>query len=185
MNRLSRILVFLLILIYTSCSGFVTVRESGYVSMEYDGTYLREDTSDDTKSQFYLRKHSFSYYFREYFHEGKKAIKLLISSGEGFELHRWYSLPSPETADIWESFARIVYDGAFYKPDEYAISGKVKFTKFEQNGNLSFSGEGYCSIQGEFEITLERKALGDTVKITNGQFKIPESKYWDSRQMED
>lgn len=185
MNKISNILVFLLILFFTGCTGFTNVRENGYVSMEYDGTYLRADFSDNTGSQFYLRKHSFSYYVSEYFPEGHKGIKILISSGEEFELYRWYSLPSLETADIWESFAMIRYDGDLHKANEYAIAGKVMFTELKQNGSLSFTGEGYCSIMGEFEITLERKELGDTVKIRNGKFKIPESKYWDSRIMED
>lgn len=189
MNRFRYILVVLLTLISTSCSFYSPdVKEEDYVSvsMEYDGTYLGESIPGNTRSQFYLRKHSFSYYILAYFPQGSKALRILISSGEGFELNKWYNLPSAETDDIWESFALIRYDGNLHKADEKAIAGRVMFTKLEQKGNLSYSGEGHCTIEGEFEITLENKESPEnSIEIKNGKFYILRSNYWDSRAMED
>ena len=182
MNRVGYILVVLLSLISTACSDAIKSdeikKQYGYVSMECDGTYLKVDASDNISSQFYLRKHSFSYYVRAYFPEGGKVLKMLISSGEGFELNKWYSLPTPESENVWESFAMI-------NNDKKAIEGRVRVTQFSQKGNLNFSGEGYCSITGEFDITLEGKTPGNTIEIKNGKFQISESKYWDSRLMEE
>ena len=187
-NRVSYILVFFLTLISAGCSDVMNVKEYGYISMEYDGTDLIADASEDsTSSQFFLRNYSFSYYIRACFPEGKMSLNLLISSGEEFELFKWYDLPTAASENVWESSARLVYDKYYYsyKDDKNAVSGKVRFTDFEQKGNLNYWGEGYCSITGEFEITFEDNTSDNTIKIRNGKFHIPESKYWDSRLMED
>ena len=187
-NRVSYILVFFLSLISAGCSDVINLKEYGYVSMNCDGTDLKSEASDDSPySQFYLRKHSFSYYIRAFFPDGRMSLKLLISSGEEFELYKWYDLPTSKSEDVWESFARLVYDKYYYsyKDDKNAVSGKVRFTDFEQKGNLNYWGEGYCSITGEFEITFEDNTSDNTIKIRNGKFHIPESNYWDSRLMED
>ena len=106
------------------------------------------------------------------------SLKMLISSGEGFELNKWYSLPSAESENVWESFAII--------KGKRAIAGRVLFTEFNQTGDLTFNGEGYCSIRGEFEITLESEESSDkSIEIKNGKFYVPKSGYWDSRAMED
>lgn len=156
--------------------------------MKYDGVNVEENQSDKTDSNFYLRKNSFSYYIRTYFTDKRISLKMLISSGEEFDLDKWYSLPSTKTDDIWESFAIIIYDRGYYPKEEdiKAVSGRVKFTEFNQTGSLNYSGEGYCAIKGEFEITLENKKQPDkTIEIKNGMFYVPKSNYWDSRAMED
>ena len=187
-NRVGYILVFFLTLIFAGCSDVINVKEYGYISMECDGTVLIADASEDsTSSQFFLRNHSFSYYIRACFPEGKMSLFLLISSGEEFELFKWYDLPTAVSENVWESSARLEYDKYYYskKDDKNAISGRVRFTDFEQTGNLNYWGEGYCSITGEFEITFEDNTSDSIIKIRNGEFHIPESKYWDSRLMED
>ena len=98
-NRVSYILVFFLTLISAGCSDVMNVKEYGYISMEYDGTDLIADASEDsTSSQFFLRNYSFSYYIGACFPEGKMSLNLLISSGEEFELFKWYDLPTAPTA---------------------------------------------------------------------------------------
>jgi hypothetical protein len=156
------------------------------VSMEYDGVYMKEDFN--TQSQFYLRKHSFSYFHGTYFTEGALRIRMLVSSKDGFELDKWYNLPTTETENVWESFAEIEYDKGYFpnEEDKKATSGKVKFTKFKQEGKLNYTGEGYCTIEGEFEITLKNKKPSENaIEIKKGKFYVPKSKYWDSRAMED
>lgn len=196
MNRFGGILVLLFTLFYTSCSKQVDFgndtkkeeSESISVSMEYDGVFIEENQPDKTHSQFYLRKHSFSFYINTYFTEKGIVLKMLISSGEEFELNKWYSLPSAKTDDIWESFAIIKFDRGYYPraEDILAIAGRVRFSEVEQMGNLSYYGEGYCAIRGEFEITLENKKQPETpIEINNGKFYVPKSHYWDSRAMED
>lgn len=193
MNRAGYILLLFLTLVFSSCSkskdtGENAGKDSISVSMDFDGAYLEESNPDRTQSQFYLRNHSFSYYFRTYFTEGIITLKLLISSGEAFELNKWYNLPTAETEKVWESFAMIIYDRGYHKAedDKKAVAGRVLFTEFSQTGSLNYSGEGVCSIKGEFEITLENnKPANNTIEIKNGKFDIPTSKYWDSRAMED
>ena len=189
MSRVGSILVLIIALISSSCTKLLGLGqyiekdpEHIPVSMEYDGVLIEEDDPEWTDSQFYLRKHSFSFYirtyFRTYFASSGISLKMLISSGEGFELNKWYSLPSAETENVWESFAII--------KGKKAVGGRVLFTEFSQTGDLTFSGEGYCSVRGVFEITLEKNESSDkTIEIKNGKFYIPKSKYWDSRAMED
>ncbi len=195
-RRFTCILGIAFTLLSSSCSkllsfGNDTRKESSDpipVSLEYDGVFIEENQPDKTRAQFYLRKHSFSFYIRTYFAEKGISLKMLMSSGEQFELNKWYSLPSPKTDDIWESFAKIIYDRGFYPKEEDlpAVDGRVKFTKFEQAGNLSYSGECHCTIQGEFEITFENnKQPEKPIEINNGKFYVPKSHYWDSRAMED
>lgn len=196
MNRFSCILVLFFTLFSASCSklldfGNNTKKEEPDpipVSMEYDGVFMEENQPDRTQSKFYLRKHSFSYYIRTYFTEKGISLKVLISSGEEFEVNKWYSLPSAQSDDVWESFATISYDSGYYPEEEDipAVAGRVKFTKVEQTGDLSYCGEGYCTVKGEFEITLENKKHPETpIEIKNGKFYVPKSNYWDSRAMED
>lgn len=194
MNRIKIILAFALIFTAAGCSKLLDLRNDAKqkaepvpVSMEYAGIYLKEELPEKTQSQFYLRKHSFSYFIRTYFTEGALTIRMLISSGEAFEMNKWYELPSAETENIWESFAEIEYDSGFWEEDDkMAVAGKVRFTKFKQDGRLNYSGEGYCTIEGEFEITLtDQKQKDKVIEIKNGKFLVPKSRYWDSRAMED
>ena len=156
--------------------------------MDFDRVHLEVNEADRIHSQFYLRKNSFSYYMRSYFPKnesgGGLTLKFLISSGEGFSLNKWYSLPFEETEDVWESFAIIEYDKGYFPDKEnlIAVAGKVKFSELNQEGNLSDTGEGYCAIKGEFEIKLVNKK---TIEIKNGKFYVPKSDYWDSRASED
>lgn len=195
MNRLRTLLFLILAFVSVSCSKLLDLRNNAEkepdpvpVSMEYDGINIKENLPERTQSQFYLRKHSFSYFLSTYFTEGGLKIRMLISSGEGFELDKWYNLPTAETENIWESFAEIEYDKGYFpnEEDKKAIAGKVKFTKFKQEGKLSYTGEGYCIIEGEFEITLENKKPSEnSIEIKKGKFYVPKSRYWDSRAMED
>lgn len=195
MNRARTILFVILAFVSVSCSKLLDLRNNAEkepdpvpVSMEYDGIYIKENLPERTQSQFYLRKHSFSYFHSTYFTEGGLQIRMLISSGEGFELDKWYNLPTAETENIWESFAEIEYDKGYFpnEEDKKATAGKVKFTKFKQEGKLNYTGEGYCTIEGEFEITLENKKPSENaIEIKKGKFYVPKSKYWDSRAMED
>ena len=195
MNRLRTLLFLILAFVSVSCSKLLDLWNDAEkdadpvpVSMEYDGIYIKENLPERTESQFYLRKHSFSYFLSTYFTEGGLQIRMLISSGEGFELDKWYNLPTAETENIWESFAEIEYDTGYFpnKEDKKAIAGKVKFTKFKQEGKLNYTGEGYCIIKGEFEITLENpKPSENAIEIKKGKFYVPQSRYWDSRAMED
>lgn len=195
MNRLRTLLFLILAFVSVSCSKLLDLGNDAEkdadpvpVSMELDGIYIKENLPERTQSQFYLRKHSFSYFLSTYFTEGGLQIRMLISSGEGFELDKWYNLPTAETENIWESFAEIEYDKGYFpnEEDKKAIAGKVKFTKFKQEGKLSYTGEGYCIIKGEFEITLENKKPSENaIEIKKGKFYVPKSRYWDSRAMED
>ena len=194
MNRLRTLLFLILAFVSVSCSKLLDLGNNAEkdadpvpVSMEYDGIYIKENLPERTQSQFYLRKHSFSYFLSTYFTECDLQIRMLISSGEGFELDKWYNLPTAETENVWESFAEIEYNGYFpNKEDKKAIAGKVKFTKFKQEGKLNYTGEGYCIIEGEFEITLENKKPSENaIEIKKGKFYVPKSRYWDSRAMED
>ena len=195
MTRAGSILFLFLALANSSCSKLLGLGKNAEkepepvcVSMVFDGVYLEEDQSDMTHSQFYLRKHSFSYFIRTSFPEGRIVLRLLISSGEGFDLNKWYSLPSAETENVWESFGEIEYDSYYHgsEDDMRAITGRVLFTEFNQTGDLTFSGEGYCTIKGEFEITVaNNKSPENTIEIKNGKFYVPRSNYWDSRAMED
>ena len=195
MNRLRTLLFLILAFVSVSCSKLLDLGNDAEkdadpvpVSMEYDGIYIKENLPERTQSQFYLRKHSFSYFLSTYFTEGGLQIRMLISSGEGFELDKWYNLPTAKTENIWESFAEIEYDKGYFpnKEDIKATAGKVKFTKFKQEGKLNYTGEGYCTIEGEFEITLENKKPSENaIEIKKGKFYVPKSKYWDSRAMED
>ena len=194
MNRIYLILIFVVVSVSAGCSGLLDLMNKDEkepdpvpVSMEYDGTYIMEEVPDNTRSQFYLRKHSFSYFIRTYFTEGALTLRMLVSSGDEFELNKWYDLPSDETENIWESFAEIEYDSRHWdKEDRMAVAGRVRFTEFDQTGGLNYSGEGYCTIGGEFEITLSDPARPQKVlEIENGQFLVPKSGYWDSRAMED
>ena len=113
---------------------------------------------------------------------------LLIRNRSLQGVDKWYNLPTAKTENIWESFAEIEYDKGYFpnEEDKKAISGKVKFTKFKQEGKLSYTGEGYCIIKGEFEITLENKKPSENaIEIKKGKFYVPKSRYWDSRAMED
>ena len=195
MNRLHTLLFLILAFVSVSCSKLLDLRNNAEkepdpvpVSMEYDGIYIKENLPERTHSQFYLRKHSFSYFHSTSFTEGALRIRMLVSSGEAFELDKWYNLPTAETENIWESFAEIEYDKGYFpnKEDIKATAGKVKFTKFKQEGKLNYTGEGYCTIEGEFEITLENKKPSENaIEIKKGKFYVPKSKYWDSRAMED
>ena len=195
MKRLRTLLFLILAFVSVSCSKLLDLGNDAEkdadpvpVSMELDGIYIKENLPERTQSQFYLRKHSFSYFLSTYFTEGGLQIRMLISSGEGFELDKWYNLPTAETENIWESFAEIEYDKGYFpnEEDKKAIAGKVKFTKFKQEGKLSYTGEGYCIIKGEFEITLENKKPSENaIEIKKGKFYVPKSRYWDSRAMED
>lgn len=226
MNRAKSIILLILAFLSVSCSELLDIvianhlgKESGpaSVSMEYDGIYMEAEPKEYICSQFYLRKHSFSYYLWAHFAEGALSVGMLISAGEEFELDRWYSLPTAATENIWESFAEVVFDYSRDKPekeDKKAVSGRVKFTKFEQIGELNYTGEGYCTVEGEFEITLEgdqpsenagegdqpsenagpptspphwsQQAVGPQhIEVKNGVFYVSKSKYWDSRAMED
>ena len=226
MNRAKSIILLILAFLSVSCSELLDIvianhlgKESGpaSVSMEYDGIYMEAEPKEYIRSQFYLRKHSFSYYLWAHFAEGALGVGMLISAGEEFELDRWYSLPTAATENIWESFAEVVFDYSRDKPekeDKKAVSGRVKFTKFEQIGELNYTGEGYCTVEGEFEITLEgdqpsenagegdqpsenagpptspphwsQQAVGPQhIEVKNGVFYVSKSKYWDSRAMED
>ena len=195
MNRLRTLLFLILAFVSVSCSKLLDLGNDAEkdtdpvpVSMEYDGIYMKENLPERTQSQFYLRKHSFSYFHGTYFTEGGLRIRMLISSGIGFELDKWYYLPTAETENIWESFAEIEYNKGYFpnEEDKKAIAGKVKFTKFKQEGKLNYTGEGYCIIKGEFEITLENKKPSENaIEIKKGKFYVPKSRYWDSRAMED
>ena len=155
------------------------------VSMEYDGVYFKEDLDERTSSQYYLRKESFSFFISTHF-SGAMTLRMLVSSPDGFELDRWYPIPTEETENVWESFAEIEHNGAIKKTEDIAVSGKIRFTDFEQKGDLKMTGEGYCSIKGEFELTVaDTKQQDKTVKITKGSFEVPNSSYWDCRAMED
>ena len=187
MNRLRTLLFLILAFVSVSCSKLLDLGNDAEkdadpvpVSMELDGIYIKENLPERTQSQFYLRKHSFSYFLSTYFTEGGLQIRMLISSGEGFELDKWYNLPTAETENIWESFAEIEYDKGYFpnEEDKKAIAGKVKFTKFKQEGKLSYTGEGYCIIKGEFEITLENKKPSENaIEIKKGKFYVPKSRY--------
>ena len=100
-------------------------KESGpaSVSMEYDGIYMEAEPKEYIRSQFYLRKHSFSYYLWAHFAEGALSVRMLISAGEEFELDRWYSLPTAATENIWESFAEVVFDYSLDKPEKEDMEG--------------------------------------------------------------
>ena len=195
MNRLRTLLFLILAFVSVSCSKLLDLRNNAEkepdpvpVSMEYDGIYIKENLPERTHSQFYLRKHSFSYFHSTSFTEGALRIRMLVSSKDGFELDKWYNLPTTETENVWESFAEIEYDKGYFpnKEDIKATAGKVKFTKFKQEGKLNYTGEGYCTIEGEFEITLENKKPSENaIEIKKGKFYVPKSKYWDSRAMED
>lgn len=195
MNRLRTLLFLILAFVSVSCSKLLDLRNNAEkepdpvpVSMEYDGIYIKENLPERTHSQFYLRKHSFSYFHSTSFTEGALRIRILVSSKDGFELDKWYNLPTTETENVWESFAEIEYDKGYFpnKEDIKATAGKVKFTKFKQEGKLNYTGEGYCTIEGEFEITLENKKPSENaIEIKKGKFYVPKSKYWDSRAMED
>ena len=195
MNRARTILFVILAFVSVSCSKLLDLRNNAEkepdpvpVSMEYDGIYIKENLPERTHSQFYLRKHSFSYFHSTSFTEGALRIRMLVSSKDGFELDKWYNLPTTETENVWESFAEIEYDKGYFpnKEDIKATAGKVKFTKFKQEGKLNYTGEGYCTIEGEFEITLENKKPSENaIEIKKGKFYVPKSKYWDSRAMED
>ena len=195
MNRFRTLLFLILAFVSVSCSKLLDLRNNAEkepdpvpVSMEYDGIYIKENLPERTQSQFYLRKHSFSYFHGTYFTEGALRIRMLVSSKDGFELDKWYNLPTTETENVWESFAEIEYDKGYFpnKEDIKATAGKVKFTKFKQEGKLNYTGEGYCTIEGEFEITLENKKPSENaIEIKKGKFYVPKSKYWDSRAMED
>lgn len=199
--RVGWIPVLLLTLISTSCSKILDLMIKAaedanptFVSIEYDGTYWLEDNPDYiNSSQFYLRKHSFSYFIRTYFTDGGLTLKMLVSSGEEFELNKWYSLPSEETDNVWESFALVLYDknfndGYWDEDKRQAVAGRVRFTELEQKGNLTYFGQGKCTIKGEFELTLETaEPSGKAIEIKKGQFSIPypRSNYWDSQAWED
>lgn len=199
-SRISSIYCLLLVFTFASCSKFwerddVEKKPDPVpVSMEFDGVYMEEDLPERTRSQFYLRKHSFSYFISMWFTE-VGTIRMLVSSDEGFELDRWYNLPTEEAEGVWESFAELEYNkysnSSLNKDDKKAVSGKVKFTKFKQEGELDYCGEGYCAIGGEFYIVLESKKIlanpirKNTITIKNGKFYVPKSGYWDSRAMED
>lgn len=195
MNRFRTLLFLILAFVSVSCSKLLDFRNNAEkepdpvpVSMEYDGIYIKENLPERTHSQFYLRKHSFSYFHSTSFTEGALRIRMLVSSKDGFELDKWYNLPTTETENVWESFAEIEYDKGYFpnKEDIKATAGKVKFTKFKQEGKLNYTGEGYCTIEGEFEITLENKKPSENaIEIKKGKFYVPKSKYWDSRAMED
>lgn len=195
MNRARTILFVILAFVSVSCSKLLDLRNNAEkepdpvpVSMEYDGIYIKENLPERTQSQFYLRKHSFSYFHGTYFTEGALRIRMLVSSKDGFELDKWYNLPTTETENVWESFAEIEYDKGYFpnEEDKKATAGKVKFTKFKQEGKLNYTGEGYCTIEGEFEITLKNKKPSENaIEIKKGKFYVPKSKYWDSRAMED
>lgn len=195
MNRLGGILVLLLTLISSSCeklSGFWNNEEKEPepipVSMVFDGVYLEVNQPDRTHSQFYLRKHSFSFFIRTSFPEGRIVLRLLISSGDGFDLNKWYSLPSAETENVWQSFGEIEWDRYYHgsEDDLRAVTGRVLFTEFNQIGDLNYCGEGYCTIKGEFEITVASNKLPEnTIEIKNGKFYVPRSNYWDSSAMEE
>lgn len=195
MNRLRTLLFLILAFVSVSCSKLLDLRNNAEkepdpvpVSMEYDGIYIKENLPERTHSQFYLRKHSFSYFHSTSFTEGALRIRMLVSSKDGFELDKWYNLPTTETENVWESFAEIEYDKGYFpnKEDIKATAGKVKFTKFKQEGKLNYTGEGYCTIEGEFEITLENKKPSENaIEIKKGKFYVPKSRYWDSRAMED
>lgn len=195
MNRFRTLLFLILAFVSVSCSKLLDLRNNAEkepdpvpVSMEYDGIYIKENLPERTHSQFYLRKHSFSYFHSTSFTEGALRIRMLVSSKDGFELDKWYNLPTTETENVWESFAEIEYDKGYFpnKEDIKATAGKVKFTKFKQEGKLNYTGEGYCTIEGEFEITLENKKPSENaIEIKKGKFYVPKSKYWDSRAMED
>ena len=195
MNRFRTLLFLILAFVSVSCSKLLDLRNNAEkepdpvpVSMEYDGIYIKENLPERTHSQFYLRKHSFSYFHSTSFTEGALRIRMLVSSKDGFELDKWYNLPTTETENVWESFAEIEYDKGYFpnKEDIKATAGKVKFTKFKQEGKLNYTGEGYCTIEGEFEITLENKRPSENaIEIKKGKFYVPKSKYWDSRAMED
>ena len=195
MNRFRTLLFLILAFVSVSCSKLLDLRNNAEkepdpvpVSMEYDGIYIKENLPERTHSQFYLRKHSFSYFHSTSFTEGALRIRMLVSSKDGFELDKWYNLPTTETENVWESFAEIEYDKGYFpnKEDIKATAGKVKFTKFKQEGKLNYTGEGYCTIEGEFEITLENKTPSENaIEIKKGKFYVPKSKYWDSRAMED
>ena len=185
MNRLRTLLFLILAFVSVSCSKLLGLGNDEEkdadpvpVSMEYDGIYIKENLPERTHSQFYLRKHSFSYFHSTSFTEGALRIRMLVSSKDGFELDKWYNLPTTE----------IEYDKGYFpnKEDIKATAGKVKFTKFKQEGKLNYTGEGYCIIEGEFEITLENKKPSENaIEIKKGKFYVPKSKYWDSRAMED
>lgn len=195
MNRFRTLLFLILAFVSVSCSKLLDLRNNAEkepdpvpVSMEYDGIYIKENLPERTHSQFYLRKHSFSYFHSTSFTEGALRIRMLVSSKDGFELDKWYNLPTTETENVWESFAEIEYDKGYFpnKEDIKATAGKVKFTKFKQEGKLNYTGEAYCTIEGEFEITLENKKPSENaIEIKKGKFYVPKSKYWDSRAMED
>lgn len=195
MNRFRTLLFLILAFVSVSCSKLLDLRNNAEkepdpvpVSMEYDGIYIKENLPERTHSQFYLRKHSFSYFHSTSFTDGALRIRMLVSSKDGFELDKWYNLPTTETENVWESFAEIEYDKGYFpnKEDIKATAGKVKFTKFKQEGKLNYTGEGYCTIEGEFEITLENKKPSENaIEIKKGKFYVPKSKYWDSRAMED
>lgn len=194
MNRLYKTIALVALLILTGCSKLLELSNSSSekepdpipVSMVHDGVYI-EDLDSKTRSQFYIRKHSFSYYIRTYFHGVGISIKLLISSDAEFELDKWYDLPAAETETTWESFARIEYDKGYYTlDDQMAIAGRVRFTGFKQTGDLNYFGEGYCFVEGEFELSYpDPENPGETIEIEQGKFSVPKSRYWDARAMED
>lgn len=194
MNRFFKILVLVAILTSAGCSKLMDIRNNSEkeadpipVSIVYNDIYMTQDLADKTHSQFYQRKHSFSYFIRTYFTDGALTLRLLISSDKDFVLDQWYALPSAETENVWESFAEIEYDKGYWNEDDkLATSGRIRFTEFNQTGKLNYSGEGYCSVEGEFEITFADPEDPDkTIEITNGTFSVPESRYWDSSAMED
>ena len=194
MNRVTRIIVIVLVFISSGCSKLQNLGtapekepEITHVEMEYNGVYMEEDNPERISSKFILRNHSFSFYIRTSLYQRPISLKMLISSGEEFMVNKWYSLPSEETDYVWESFAKLLYDRALPQcKDIIALAGRVMFTNFEQKGDLDYWGEGYCSIEGIFEITLENKEEpGKTNEIKNGKFCISKSRFWDTRALED
>lgn len=155
------------------------------VSMFYNDVYFSEEDPDKTFAQFYLRKHSFSFFLKTYF-AGAMELRTLVSSTEKFELDKWYSIPTEETETAWESFGMLEHNGPIKESDDKALTGKIRFTSFKQDGKLNQTGEGYCSVEGEFEFTLADVAKpGNISKITEGTFTVPKARYWDSRSMEE
>lgn len=155
------------------------------VSMFYNDVYFSEEDPEKTFAQFYLRKYSFSFFLKTYFADAME-LRTLVSSTEEFELNKWYKIPTEETETVWESFCILEHNGPIKVSDDKALTGKIRFTAFKQDGKLNLTGEGYCSVEGEFEFTLEDvEKPGKISKIKEGTFVVPVARYWDSRAMED
>lgn len=191
MNRLFKVLLLVVMFLSTGCSDILKSLlskdnpelepEPVPVSMKYDTVLHETELESSTASQFYLRNHSFSYFCRTYFKVGDKTLRLFVSSGEGFELNKWYPVPTDETELVWESFGEIKHP----KYTEKAIQGRVRFVEFQQIGKLNSAGEGYCRIRGEFELTvLDPNNPAVTSEVAEGKFYVPKSKYWDTRSVE-